>query len=49
MRRAVREVRTEFHVCEEPKRAAFRAILDEEEPRLTAIAALIASLRREVG
>ncbi|MCP3735300.1 patatin-like protein [Sphingomonas sp. RP10(2022)] len=31
------------------KRAAFRAILDEEEPRLTAIPALIASLRIEVG
>ena len=31
------------------KRRAFRAILDEEEPRLTAVAALIASLRREVG
>ncbi|RZL52779.1 MAG: DUF3376 domain-containing protein, partial [Sphingomonas sp.] len=31
------------------KRAAFRAILDEEEPRLTAIPALIASLRVEVG
>ena len=31
------------------KRAAFRAILDEEEPRLTAVAALIASLRTEIG
>ncbi len=31
------------------KRAAFRAILDEEAPRLTAIPALIASLRTEVG
>ncbi|WP_203311025.1 patatin-like protein [Sphingomonas beigongshangi] len=31
------------------KRAAFRAILDEEEGRLTAIPALIASLRREIG
>ncbi len=31
------------------KRAAFRAILDEEEPRLTAIPALIATLRVEVG
>ncbi|MFN3435565.1 MAG: DUF3376 domain-containing protein, partial [Sphingomonas sp.] len=31
------------------KRAAFRAILDEEEPRLTAIPALIASLRTEIG
>ncbi|AXJ96648.1 MULTISPECIES: patatin-like protein [unclassified Sphingomonas] len=31
------------------KRAAFHAILDEEEPRLTAIPALIASLRREIG
>jgi patatin-related protein len=31
------------------KRAAFRAILDEEEPRLTAVAALIAQLRAEVG
>ncbi|MEH3159797.1 MAG: patatin-like protein [Sphingomonas taxi] len=31
------------------KRAAFRAILDEEEPRLTAVHALIASLRQEVG
>ena len=31
------------------KRAAFRAILDEEEPRLTAIPALIARLRVEVG
>ncbi|USU05856.1 patatin-like protein [Sphingomonadaceae bacterium OTU29LAMAA1] len=31
------------------KRAAFHAILDEEEPRLTAIPSLIASLRREVG
>ena len=31
------------------KRAAFRAILDEEEPRLTSIAALFETLRREVG
>ncbi len=31
------------------KRAAFRAILDEEEPRLTAIPALFASLRVEIG
>ena len=31
------------------KRRAFRAILDEEEPRLTAVSALIASLRNEVG
>jgi patatin-related protein len=31
------------------KRAAFLAILDEEEPRLTAIAALFATLRREIG
>lgn len=31
------------------KRAAFLAILDEEEPRLTAIPGLIASLREEVG
>ncbi|MDP1026527.1 patatin-like protein [Sphingomonas sp. KR1UV-12] len=31
------------------KRSAFLAILDEEEPRLTAIPALIASLRREIG
>ncbi|HEU4958824.1 MAG TPA: patatin-like protein [Sphingomonas sp.] len=31
------------------KRAAFLAILDEEEPRLTAIASLIASLRQEIG
>jgi hypothetical protein len=31
------------------KRAAFLAILDEEEPRLTRIGALIASLRSEVG
>jgi patatin-related protein len=31
------------------KRAAFRAILDEEEPRLLAIPALIASVRAEVG
>jgi patatin-related protein len=31
------------------KRAAFLAILDEEEPRLTAIPGLIASLRDEVG
>ena len=31
------------------KRRAFRAILDEEAPRLTAVAALIATLRMEVG
>ena len=31
------------------KHAAFAAILDEEEPRLTAIPGLIASLRREIG
>ena len=31
------------------KRAAFIAILDEEEPRLTAIRQLIASLRKEIG
>ena len=31
------------------KRRAFLAILDEEEPRLTAVAALIATLRKEVG
>ncbi len=31
------------------KRDAFRAILDEEEPRLTAIAPLFASLRTEIG
>ena len=31
------------------KRAAFRAILDEEEPRLSAIPALFASLRVEIG
>ena len=31
------------------KRAAFRAILDEEEPRLAAIAGLIAQLRTEIG
>ena len=31
------------------KRAAFVAILDEEEPKLTTIAPLIASLRREIG
>jgi len=31
------------------KRDAFRAILDEEEPRLTRIAPLIAEIRREVG
>jgi patatin-related protein len=31
------------------KRAAFLAILDEEEPRLTMISPLIASLRREIG
>ncbi len=31
------------------KRDAFIAILDEEEPRLTAIKPLIASLRREIG
>ena len=31
------------------KRATFRAILDEEEPRLTAIAPLFASLRQEIG
>ncbi len=31
------------------KRRAFVAILDEEEPRLTAIGALIASLRVEIG
>ena len=31
------------------KRAAFVAILDEEEPKLSAIPALIAELRREVG
>ena len=31
------------------KRAAFRAILEEEEPRLTKIAPLFAQLRREIG
>ena len=31
------------------KRAAFLAILDEEEPRLTAIRPLFAALRREIG
>ena len=31
------------------KRAAFLAILDEEEPRLTAILPLIAQLRTEIG
>jgi patatin-related protein len=31
------------------KRAAFLAILDEEEPRLTAIASLFRTLRREIG
>ena len=31
------------------KRRAFLAILDEEEPRLTAIGPLIASLRGEIG
>ena len=31
------------------KRAAFLAILDEEEPRLTAIAPLFQALRREIG
>ena len=31
------------------KRRIFRAILDAEEPRLTAIAPLIASLRQEIG
>jgi patatin-related protein len=31
------------------KRAAFLAILDEEEPRLTSIGALFATLRREIG
>jgi patatin-related protein len=31
------------------KRDAFRAILDAEEPRLTAIPALFAQLRREIG
>ncbi|WP_298814355.1 patatin-like protein [uncultured Sphingomonas sp.] len=31
------------------KRAAFIAILDQEEPRLTAVPTLIASLRRELG
>ncbi|MBI0474741.1 patatin-like protein [Sphingomonas sp. MA1305] len=31
------------------KRDVFRAILDEEAPRLTAIPGLIASLRREIG
>lgn len=31
------------------KREAFRAILDEEEPKLTQIGALIASLRTEIG
>ena len=31
------------------KRDAFRAILDEEEPRLTKIAALFTQLRREIG
>jgi patatin-related protein len=31
------------------KHAAFLAILDEEEPKLTAIPALIKSLRREIG
>jgi patatin-related protein len=33
----------------EIKRAAFVAILDEEEPRLTAIAPLFATLRAEIG
>ena len=31
------------------KRAAFLAILDEEAPRLTAVPALLASLRLEIG
>ena len=31
------------------KRAAFLAILDEEEPRLTAVAPLFARLRQEIG
>ncbi len=31
------------------KRAAFLAILDEEEPRLTKIAPLFVELRREIG
>ncbi|GGB35683.1 hypothetical protein GCM10011380_26320 [Sphingomonas metalli] len=31
------------------RRRAFRTILDEEEPRLTTIAPLFASLRREIG
>ena len=31
------------------KRAAFLAILDEEEPKLTAITAMVASLRKEIG
>ena len=31
------------------KKAAFLAILDEEQPRLTAIAALFGELRREIG
>ncbi|RDE05087.1 patatin-like protein [Sphingomonas aracearum] len=31
------------------KRAAFRAILDEEEPKLTAIPGLVESLRKEIG
>ena len=31
------------------KRAAFRAILDEEVNRLTAIPALFETLRREIG
>ena len=31
------------------KRAAFHAILDEEQPRLGHAAALIESLRREIG
>lgn len=31
------------------KRAAFTAILDEEEPKLTAISSLITSLRTEIG
>ena len=31
------------------KHAAFNAILDEEEPKLTAVPGLIEALRREIG
>lgn len=39
----------EGEVCRDLKHAIFRAILDEEEPRLATIGALIRTLREEIG